>query len=148
MAYDFVPKSAYTTLFYLFLSISSILYYSMCFLANFGAQKSHLFWLTEHFLWRVCLTQWCILAIFGAVFWRKIRILYLYLAVLAGNGTMVLWILKIQQFLDGRIDLMNIHLNLISLLFFFAILHNFTTFYIFHRNLAKNSKKSAIIYYV
>lgn len=101
--------------------------------------------------------QWLILLaiLFSGVFlYRRLFMpLYIFLAVMATNGTLVLFMLKVKQLVDARINIselsepefylrkhfsVDISLNMLGLLLFCAVLHDIVYFYAIHLKLVES----------
>ncbi|UMM35336.1 hypothetical protein L5515_008005 [Caenorhabditis briggsae] len=133
--------------FSVFVMLLLTAYYSTCFLAEYdtshhfdGLKKIPAF--SEPVLTRVIMAEWLVLAfilIFGVLFFRRIVMpLYIYLAVMATNGTLALFVVKCKQFHLGIIQHDDIAFNLVGILLFTALIHNFVYMYALYLHLRLN----------
>ncbi|CAL2045062.1 unnamed protein product [Caenorhabditis brenneri] len=140
---EWVKHSPGVAILYMFAAILTIGYYAFCFLFQYGnylpRSRKHIF--DEAFLTRVVIIQWLFLLVIltsGIFLYRRLFMpLYIYLSVMATNGTLVLFVLKVKQLIDGRITIMDISLNMLGLLLFCALMHNIVYFYAMHLKLVE-----------
>ncbi|CAA97340.2 DUF4149 domain-containing protein [Caenorhabditis elegans] len=141
---EWIEHSPRVVLLYAFAAILTIGYYAGSFVFQYGnytpRKKNNIF--DEAFLTRVVIVQWLILLaiLFSGVFlYRRLFMpLYIFLAVMATNGTLVLFMLKVKQLVDARINIMDISLNMLGLLLFCAVLHDIVYFYAIHLKLVES----------
>uniref|UniRef100_A0A1I7U717 Na+/H+ antiporter subunit C n=1 Tax=Caenorhabditis tropicalis TaxID=1561998 RepID=A0A1I7U717_9PELO len=87
--------------------------------------------------------EWLLLAavlLLGMTIFRRIFMpLYIYLAVMATNGTLVLFVVKFKQFTEGKIPHDDLSLNLVGILLVTATAHNLVYLYAMHLHLNSRS---------
>uniref|UniRef100_A0A8R1I5X5 Uncharacterized protein n=1 Tax=Caenorhabditis japonica TaxID=281687 RepID=A0A8R1I5X5_CAEJA len=141
---EWIRHSPAVALVYVFIALFTVAYYAACFLFQYGnylpRSRANVF--DEPFLSRVIIVQWLVLLVIltsGVFLYRRIFMpLYIFLAVMATNGTLVLFVLKLKQLFDERITIMDIPLNMIGLLLFCAVLHNIVYFYAMHLKMTES----------
>lgn len=164
---EWVRHSKLTCSAYLLIGILLTTYYSACFMTQYGTIdkiyeiKPNLA-LSEPVLTRVIMIQWLFLAaslLFGMSIYRRIFMpLYIFLAVMATNGTLILFVVKVKQYMEGKIrhgnkaykkfcNFLNftddLSLNLVGILLFTATAHNLVYLYAMHVHLNSRAYKRA-----
>ncbi|CAB3397919.1 unnamed protein product [Caenorhabditis bovis] len=140
---EWVPHTTKSALMYLAVAVSFITYYAACFLKQYGNYRlrSEDGWLEQACLIRVTMIQWLVvmtLLIAGLVAYRRVLMpIYIFLAVIATNGTLVIFIVRFKSYMDGRIPIHDITLNLLGVLLFVAIVHDIVYLYAMHLHLVK-----------
>ncbi|CAA97338.1 DUF4149 domain-containing protein [Caenorhabditis elegans] len=149
---EWVRHSKLTCSAYLLIGILLTTYYSACFMTQYGTIdkiyeiKPNLA-LSEPVLTRVIMIQWLFLAaslLFGMSIYRRIFMpLYIFLAVMATNGTLILFVVKVKQYMEGKIRHDDLSLNLVGILLFTATAHNLVYLYAMHVHLNSRAYKRA-----
>ncbi|CAD6199536.1 unnamed protein product, partial [Caenorhabditis auriculariae] len=129
---EWVPHSTPAALTYLGVFIASLLYTAACFIRNYGVHRKvplHLQdWLDVSCLSRVLVVQWlAVLLVFfsGIVMYRRILMpMYIFLALIATNGTLVLFMIEWRKVYDGVTVISNPTFVTLAVLLAFAVLHN------------------------
>ncbi|CAI2354344.1 unnamed protein product [Caenorhabditis sp. 36 PRJEB53466] len=140
---EWVRHSSAATVFYVLTALLTIGYYANSFLFQYGnyAPRFRVSIFDEPFLTRVVIVQWLVLLailVTGVFLYRRLFMpIYIYLAILATNGTLVLFVLKVKELVDERITIMDISLNMLGLLLFSAVLHDIVYFYAMHLKLVE-----------
>ncbi|EFP07098.1 hypothetical protein CRE_12905 [Caenorhabditis remanei] len=159
---EWVRHSRLACTVYLFIGIMLTAYYSAAFLTQYGTfdrivDIKPVPILSESILTRVVMAEWLLLAavlLLGMGVFRRIFMpLYIYLAVMATNGTLILFVVKFKQFTEGKIPHGNIlkileciflniffaddlSLNLVGILLVTATAHNLVYLYAMHLHLS------------
>ncbi|CAO4379666.1 unnamed protein product [Caenorhabditis nigoni] len=141
---EWIKHSPGAAVLYILIAIVTVSYYATCFLFQYGnyAPRSRNNVFDEAFLTRVVIVQWLVLLaiLFSGVFlYRRLFMpLYIFLSVMATNGTLVLFVLKVKQLIDEKITIMDISLNMLGLLLFCAVMHDIVYFYAMHLKLIES----------
>ncbi|CAI2354343.1 unnamed protein product [Caenorhabditis sp. 36 PRJEB53466] len=149
---EWVRHSACICIVYVLAAVITTSYYSACFLTQYGAVYAFVDRsvkpmpiLNEPTLTRVIMIQWLMLAavlISGLSLFRRIFMpLYIFLAVMATNGTLTLFVVKMKQFADGKIPRDDLSLNLVGILLFTATAHNLVYLYAIHLYLNRSRSR-------
>ncbi|EFP07108.1 hypothetical protein GCK72_016452 [Caenorhabditis remanei] len=142
---EWIKHSPLTVVIYILVALLTVLYYATCFVFQYGnylpkATRNSVF--DEAFLTRVVIVQWLVLLAIltsGVFLYRRLFMpLYIFMSVMATNGTLVLFVLKVKQLVDEKITIMDISLNLLGLLLFCALLHDIVYFYAIHLKLIES----------
>ncbi|CAL2045063.1 unnamed protein product [Caenorhabditis brenneri] len=131
---------------YLAVGVLLTTYYCAAFLTQYGTLdpiieiKPIPTLLQESVLTRVIMLEWLLLGavlLFGIILFRRIFMpIYIYIAIMATNGTLVLFVVKFKQFTEGKIAPDDISLNLIGILLVTATTHNLIYLYAMHLHLS------------
>ncbi|KAF1749906.1 hypothetical protein GCK72_016451 [Caenorhabditis remanei] len=142
---EWVRHSRLACTVYLFIGIMLTAYYSAAFLTQYGTfdrivDIKPVPILSESILTRVVMAEWLLLAavlLLGMGVFRRIFMpLYIYLAVMATNGTLILFVVKFKQFTEGKIPHDDLSLNLVGILLVTATAHNLVYLYAMHLHLS------------
>ncbi|CAP28958.2 Protein CBG09653 [Caenorhabditis briggsae] len=162
---EWIKHSPGAAALYVLIAIVTVSFYATCFLLQYGnyAPRSRNNVFDEAFLTRVVIVQWLVLLaiLFSGVFlYRRLFMpLYIFLSVMATNGTLVLFVLKVKQLIDEKITIsvfplicllslfhfsVDISLNMLGLLLFCAVMHDIVYFYAMHLKLIESRPFRAI----